>query len=284
MKRLHAVIIAAMIVFILAAGVQALQTMTMGTVCKNGHLLVPARPLFQQLGACVVWTEPTRTVTATTEDVRVVMQVDYPLAQINGRDYKLKVAPLVEDGHVMVPVRFSAEAFGYDVRYHEGKVDLLQEGSRAVRIISAEGPPKCLLDEDSPKPTDNGQQQGDTEEAETSETHKAEQKPINCDISGFKKTVLEADKPVLVDFWAPWCGPCLMMEPTLDAIARRYATEAKIVKVDISKSCNQPLVLEYKVHSIPYMAVFSDGQVVQHLVGVRPEQDIAAALDRVLQD
>ncbi|MFP3903844.1 MAG: thioredoxin family protein [Armatimonadota bacterium] len=96
--------------------------------------------------------------------------------------------------------------------------------------------------------------------------------------------MLRSDTPVLVDFWAPWCGPCLTMHPTLNRISQRYAGDVKVVRIDISKSCNQPLVQQYNIRSIPYLAVFNDGVVVEHLVGARPEQEIAAALDRVLRN
>ncbi|MFW6143087.1 MAG: thioredoxin family protein [Desulfovermiculus sp.] len=71
--------------------------------------------------------------------------------------------------------------------------------------------------------------------------------------STFEPEVIKNSQPVLVDFWAPWCGPCLTMHPTLNRISQRYAGDVKVVRIDISKSCNQPLVQQYNIRSIPYL-------------------------------
>ena len=82
---------------------------------------------------------------------------------------------------------------------------------------------------------------------------------IHATDSDFTQQVLESDVPVLVDFWAPWCGPCRMIAPALDQLASEYAGKAKVVKVDIDQ--NQATALKYHVRSIPMLLVFKGGQV-----------------------
>ena len=85
----------------------------------------------------------------------------------------------------------------------------------------------------------------------------------------WKKEVLESHEPVLVDFWANWCGPCRAMNPTLEALARDY----KVCKVNVDT--NQPLAARYGVSSIPALMIFKDGQMVASHVGVTPERTLS---------
>ena len=96
----------------------------------------------------------------------------------------------------------------------------------------------------------------------------------------FTQQVLESDVPVLVDFWAPWCGPCRMIAPSLDQLATEYAGKAKVVKVDIDQ--NQATALKYHVRSIPMLLVFKNGQVEATQVGAVGKAQLAALLDRAL--
>ena len=96
----------------------------------------------------------------------------------------------------------------------------------------------------------------------------------------FTQQVLESDVPVLVDFWAPWCGPCRMIAPSLDQLATEYAGKAKVVKVDIDQ--NQATALKYHVRSIPMLLVFKNGQVEATQVGAVGKPQLAALLDRAL--
>lgn len=95
--------------------------------------------------------------------------------------------------------------------------------------------------------------------------------------STFKTEVLEADKPVLVDFWAPWCGPCRMVSPIVDQIGQEQADKLKVVKVNTDD--NMQTAATYGITSIPALYVFKDGEVAKTIVGARPkpalEQELA---------
>ena len=103
---------------------------------------------------------------------------------------------------------------------------------------------------------------------------------IHATDSDFQQQVLESDVPVLVDFWAPWCGPCRMIAPALDQLAGEYAGKAKIVKVDIDQ--NQATALKYHVRSIPMLLVFKNGQVEATQVGAVGKPQLAALIDKAL--
>ncbi len=92
----------------------------------------------------------------------------------------------------------------------------------------------------------------------------------------FSQEVLESDKPVLVDFWASWCGPCKMLAPILDEVASE-AQAAKIGKVNVDEE--PELARQFRVMSIPTMVLFKDGQAVKTSVGVKPKNEILAMLD-----
>ena len=100
--------------------------------------------------------------------------------------------------------------------------------------------------------------------------------PVNVTDSTFSDEVLNSEKPVLVDFWATWCGPCKMVAPVLEEIAREHGDKLTIAKLDIDQ--NQATARDYQVMSIPTMAVFNKGQIVKTIVGARPKAAILKEL------
>ena len=96
----------------------------------------------------------------------------------------------------------------------------------------------------------------------------------------FDSQVLASDQPVLVDFWAPWCGPCKMIAPALDDLAGTYAGRAKIVKVDVDK--NQATAMRYHVRSIPMLLLFKDGQVQATQIGAVGKAQRAQLIEKSL--
>jgi thioredoxin len=96
--------------------------------------------------------------------------------------------------------------------------------------------------------------------------------------STFESDVLKSSKPVLVDYWAEWCGPCRQVAPVLEEIAKEYASKIEIVKLNVDE--NPEVVRTYGIMNIPTLTVFKDGQVVKEIVGAKPK----SALLRELED
>jgi thioredoxin 1 len=100
---------------------------------------------------------------------------------------------------------------------------------------------------------------------------------INLDDSNFDKEVTQSNQTVLVDFWAPWCGPCKMIAPLLDEIATEKAGTVKVAKVNVDE--NQSLSVKYNVRAIPALLFFKNGQLRDQVVGMTTRKDLIGRLD-----
>ena len=98
--------------------------------------------------------------------------------------------------------------------------------------------------------------------------------------ASFDEVVLKSDKPVLVDFWATWCGPCGMLGPVIEEVAKEYEGKVVVGKVDVDS--NQEFAAKYGVRNIPTVLVFKNGEVVGRQVGVAPKKTYTDALDSLL--
>ncbi len=101
--------------------------------------------------------------------------------------------------------------------------------------------------------------------------------PVVLSDSNFTQEVLQSDTPVLVDFWAEWCGPCKMIAPTIHELAGEYAGKAKIAKLDVDSY--NVIAGQFGIRSIPALLIFKNGKVVDQIVGAVPKQKIKERLD-----
>ena len=102
-------------------------------------------------------------------------------------------------------------------------------------------------------------------------------KALEINDSNFEEVVLKSDKPVLVDFWAAWCGPCRMVGPVVEEIADEYGDTAVVGKIDVDN--NQDIAIKYGIRSIPALLFFKDGEVVDNVVGAVPKGVLTNKID-----
>ena len=97
-------------------------------------------------------------------------------------------------------------------------------------------------------------------------------KPIEITDANFEQEVLKSDKPVLIDFWAVWCGPCRMVAPVVEEIASEYNGKLKVGKLDVDS--NPEVSMKFGIRSIPTLMIFKDGKVVEQIIGAVPKRNL----------
>jgi thioredoxin 1 len=109
---------------------------------------------------------------------------------------------------------------------------------------------------------------------------KLSDKVIHVSDESFKEVVLDSDKPVLVDFWASWCGPCLALTPVIDDLAEEMSDKIKICKLNVDE--NQKTAMQYGIKGIPTILIFKNGQVAEQSVGLVPKEQLKELVSKVL--
>ena len=105
---------------------------------------------------------------------------------------------------------------------------------------------------------------------------------IEITAENFEDEVLKSDVPILVDFWAPWCQPCLMMAPALNELSEELKGKLKIGKLNTEIPANQILAVKYQIRSIPNMKLFKDGKMIKTFIGLRPKESLKSGLSEVI--
>ena len=99
--------------------------------------------------------------------------------------------------------------------------------------------------------------------------------------STFEQKVIKAPEPVLIDFWAPWCGPCRMLSPVIEKIGEEYKGKVKVFKLNTDD--NPQTAVQFRIQAIPTLLIFKGGKMVEQMVGVQPEKEIRLRLDNLLK-
>jgi thioredoxin 1 len=103
---------------------------------------------------------------------------------------------------------------------------------------------------------------------------------LNISDKNFKDEVLKSDLPVLVDFWAPWCGPCKLVTPVIEEVAKEYVMRLKIVKINVEE--NQGTPTQYGIMSIPTLIFFKNGKIVEQITGALTRQQLKQKIEEVI--
>jgi thioredoxin 1 len=104
---------------------------------------------------------------------------------------------------------------------------------------------------------------------------------VEVNDASFEQEVLQSDQPVLVDFWAAWCGPCKALAPIVDEVASEYSGKLKVMKMDVDR--NQATPMRYGIRGIPALLLFKGGKVADQIVGYVPKDTIARSISRVIE-
>ena len=105
-------------------------------------------------------------------------------------------------------------------------------------------------------------------------------KPVTIDDNNFEQQVLKSEMPILVDFWATWCKPCLMVAPIIEELAEEYSGKMAFGKINVDQ--NRVIASKYSIMSIPTMLIFKNGEPVSQIVGFKPKQELKRTLDTAL--
>lgn len=105
-------------------------------------------------------------------------------------------------------------------------------------------------------------------------------KTVSVNDDNFEEQVIKSNQPVLVDFWAPWCGPCVAIAPTLDTLADEYKGKVTVAKMNVDE--NKHIPTNYGVRSIPYMVLFQGGEIVDSIAGAVPKAKLNEMIDKAL--
>jgi thioredoxin 1 len=114
----------------------------------------------------------------------------------------------------------------------------------------------------------------------STETNMANANVSHVTDANFEQEVLKSDKPVLVDFWAPWCGPCKAIAPVIEELANEYAGRLKVVKINVDDNPQTPQ--QYNVRGIPNLLIIKGGQVANQIVGAVPKRNLVQAVDSAI--